>query len=36
MEAKGVEKQLQIHDRKKAVERWSENKPKQTRKREKS
>ena len=36
MEAKGVEKQLQIHDRKKAVERWTENKPKQTRKREKS
>jgi transcriptional regulator with XRE-family HTH domain len=36
MEAKGVEKQLQTHDRKNAVERWTENKPKQTRKREKS
>ena len=35
-EAKGVEKQLQTHDRQEAVERWTENKPKQTRKREKS
>jgi hypothetical protein len=26
MEAKGVEKQLQLHGRKKAVERWAENK----------
>lgn len=36
MEAKGVEKQLQTHDRKDAVERWTEYKPKQTKKREKS
>jgi transcriptional regulator with XRE-family HTH domain len=27
MEAKGVEKQLQLHGRKKAMERWAENKP---------
>jgi hypothetical protein len=26
MEAKGVEKQLQLHGRRKAVERWAENK----------
>lgn len=28
MEAKTVEKQLQVHGRKKAMERWAENKPK--------
>jgi transcriptional regulator with XRE-family HTH domain len=28
MEAKSVEKQLQVHGRKKAMERWAENKPK--------
>jgi hypothetical protein len=27
MEAKSVEKQLQLHGRKKAMERWAENKP---------
>jgi hypothetical protein len=28
MEAKSVEKQLQVHGRTKAMERWAENKPK--------
>jgi hypothetical protein len=36
MEAKSVEKQLQLHGRKKAMERWAENKPSGTKPRTKS
>ena len=36
MEAKSVEKQTQLHGRKKAMERWAENKHKRRRTREKS
>jgi transcriptional regulator with XRE-family HTH domain len=36
MEAKSVEKQLQLHGRKKAMERWAENKPSVTKPRTKS